>query len=94
MAGLDDEIRITRFRGSEREDSFFPKWKLISTHTGRRTFIVQALSLGIPPNVVMKWTGHSSYRAMQPYIDIVDSAKAESMAKFNCLLQPTDSKKG
>lgn len=94
MAGLDDEIRITRFRGSEREDSFFPKWKLISTHTGRRTFIVQALSLGIPPNVVMKWTGHSSYRAMQPYIDIVDSAKAESMAKFNCLLQPTDSKTG
>lgn len=32
--------------------------KLVGTHTGRRTFIVNALSMGITPNVVMKWTGH------------------------------------
>lgn len=31
----------------------------------------------------MKWTGHSDYAAMKPYIDIVDSAKAEAMTKFN-----------
>ena len=51
-----------------------------------RTAIVNALSLGIPPSVVMKWTGHSDYNAMKPYIDIVDSIKAESMAKYNNLL--------
>ena len=51
-----------------------------------RNFIVNALSLGIPPSVVMKWTGHSDYKAMKPYIDIVDSIKAESMTKFNSLL--------
>ena len=51
-----------------------------------RTAIVNALSLGIPPSVVMKWTGHSDYNAMKPYIDIVDSIKAESMTKFNNLL--------
>lgn len=27
----------------------------------RSTFIVTTLSLGIPPQVVMKWTGHSDY---------------------------------
>ena len=85
-AGLNEEIRITRYRGNQREDTYFHKWQLVCTHTGRRTFIVQALSMGIPPNVVMKWTGHSSYRAMMPYIDIVDSAKAKSMAKFDKLL--------
>ena len=52
----------------------------------RRTFIVHALSLGIAPDVVMKWTGHADYKAMRPYIDIVDSIKAESMTKFNNLL--------
>lgn len=31
----------------------------------------------------MKWTGHSDYKAMKPYI--VDSIKAESMTKFNNL---------
>lgn len=85
-AGLEDEVRITRYRCGQREDIIYHKWQLICTHTGRRTFIVQALSLGIPPNIVMKWTGHSSYRAMQPYIDIVDSTKAKSMAKFDSLL--------
>ena len=52
----------------------------------RRTFIVNALSMGITPNVVMKWTGHSDYKAMKPYIDIVDSIKASSMAKFDGLI--------
>lgn len=50
---------------------------------GRRTFIVNALSRGISPNVVMKWTGHASYSSMKPYIDIVDSIKASEMAKMN-----------
>ena len=29
----------------------------------------------------MKWTGHSDYSSMKPYIDIVDSIKASSMTK-------------
>ena len=34
----------------------------------------------------MKWTGHSAHKAMKPYIDIVDSIKASSMAKFDGLI--------
>ena len=34
----------------------------------------------------MKWTGNSNYKAMKPYINIVDSVKADSMTKFNGLL--------
>ena len=36
-----------------RTDEIHPKWELVGTHTGRRTFIVNALSFGIPPNIVM-----------------------------------------
>ncbi|KAA6310195.1 Tyrosine recombinase XerC, partial [termite gut metagenome] len=43
------------------------------------------LSLGIPAQVVMKWTGHSDYTAMKPYIDIADDIKAGAMDKFNRL---------
>jgi hypothetical protein len=46
--------------------------------------------LGIPPNIVMKWTGHSDYSSMKPYIDIVDDIKATSMTKFNDLLEKND----
>ena len=54
---------------------------------------VNALSLGITPNIVMKWTGHSDYKAMKPYIDIVDYIKASSMTKFDGLIYRTRSKK-
>ena len=40
----------------ERIEERPPKYELIGIHTGRRIFIVNTLSLGIPPNAVMKWT--------------------------------------
>ena len=86
LAGINEQIRITTYKGNQRKDEIKEKWELVGTHTGRRTFIVNCLSLGIPPNVVMKWTGHSDYKAMKPYIDIVDSIKASEMTKLDSLL--------
>ena len=83
LAGIDEEIRITTYKGNQRIDEIRKKYELIGTHTGRRTFIVNALSRGIAPNVVMKWTGHSVYKAMKPYIDIVDSIRAQEMSKMD-----------
>ena len=83
LAGIDEEIRITTYKGNQRKDEVKRKWELVGTHTGRRTFIVNALSLGIPADVVMKWTGHADYKSMRPYIDIVDNAKVREMTKMN-----------
>ena len=83
MAGIDEPIRQTYYKGNERIDEVTPKYALLGTHAGRRTFICNALALGIPPQVVMKWTGHSDYKAMKPYIDIADDIKANAMRKFN-----------
>lgn len=83
LAGIDEPIRVTTYKGNERRDEVHPKWELVGTHTGRRTFIVNALSKGISASIVMKWTGHRDYNAMKPYIDIVDSAKADAMKKLN-----------
>ena len=85
LAGIDEPVRQTYYRGNERIDEVTPKYALLGTHAGRRTFICNALALGIPPQVVMKWTGHSDYKAMKPYIDIADDIKANSMNKFNQL---------
>lgn len=49
----------------------------------RITCICNALMLGIAPNIVMKWTGHSDYAAMKPYIEIADKAKETAMSLFN-----------
>mgnify|MGYP001019550798 FL=1 len=85
LAGIDEPVRQTYYRGNERIDEVTPKYALLGTHAGRRTFICNALALGIPPQVVMKWTGHSDYKAMKPYIDIADDIKANTISKFNQL---------
>ena len=85
LAEINEPVRETYYKGNERIDEVAPKYALLSTHAGRRTFICNALALGIPAQVVMKWTGHSDYKAMKPYIDIADDIKANAMNKFNQL---------
>lgn len=85
LTEIDEPIRETYYKGNERIDIVTPKYSLLGTHAGRRTFICNALSLGIPAQVVMKWTGHSDYKAMKPYIDIADEIRANAMDKFNQL---------
>lgn len=80
---IDTPIPISYYKGNERIDEVYPKWQLLGTHAGRRTFICNALSMGIAPQIVMKWTGHSDYKAMKPYIDISDTAKVEAMRRFD-----------
>ena len=85
FAEINEPVRQTDYKGNERIDEVTPKYALLGTHAGRRTFICNAFALGIPPQVVMKWTGHSDYKAMKPYIDIADDIKANAMSKFNQL---------
>lgn len=82
-AGLCAMTRVVYFQGVERHEEFKPKYELLTTHCARRTFVVTALQLGIPPEVIMRWTGHSSYEAMKPYVAIVDELKRRSMNKFD-----------
>lgn len=83
LCGINKPITQTYYRGSQRFDETAPKYELMGTHAGRRTFICNALMLGIPAEIVMKWTGHSDYKAMKPYIDVTNAAKAKAMSMFN-----------
>lgn len=83
LCGFNTPITKVFFRAWQKVEETYPKWALIGTHAGRRTFICFALASGIPPQVVMKWTGHSDYKAMKPYIDIAEKTKAEAMSLFD-----------
>lgn len=83
LCGFSRLVRVSEFQNGERVDRLVPKWQLITTHAARRTFISNALMMGIPPNVVMRWTGHADYDSMKPYIAIADAVRAKEMEKFN-----------
>ncbi|MGM9873186.1 MAG: phage integrase SAM-like domain-containing protein [Muribaculaceae bacterium] len=85
LCEINQPVTRTYYRGAERIDETMPKYEVVGTHTGRRTFICNALMLGIPAEIVMKWTGHADYKSMKPYIDIANKAKAEAMSRFDKL---------
>ena len=87
--GIDTPVRVTTFKGGERKDEVKKKYKLVGTHAARRTFVVNALQMGINAATVMQWTGHSDYNSMKPYIAVVDAARAKAMTGFDKLEKET-----
>ena len=83
LCGFNELVTKVYYKGGERVEETREKWQLISTHAARRTFICYALTRGIPPQVVMKFTGHSDYKAMKPYIDIAGADAAAAMQLMN-----------
>lgn len=83
--GIDTPVTHSYYIGNIRHNDTLPKYELISTHTARHTFIVTAISLGIPIPVIMEWTGHKNYEAMRPYIAIANETSTRAMARFNNL---------
>lgn len=83
LCDFRDPVTKVFYKGGARVEETHEKWELISTHAARRTFICYALTKGIPPQIVMKFTGHSDYKAMKPYIDIAGADAAAAMQLMN-----------
>lgn len=83
LCEINTPIKVVRMSGNYTTTEVVPKYQLISSHAARRTFISNAIILGIPVGVVMKWTGHTDYRMMRPYIGIADEARKSAMKMFD-----------
>lgn len=83
MAGLDKEILDVYFIGTERHEEVKKFYEQISCHDARRTFICCSIAKGMPPTVIMSYTGHKDYDSMKPYIEVADETKAKQMSKWN-----------
>lgn len=60
------EVRVSR--GESWEHRTVPKWKMVSSHTCRRTCCTLLASQGVPLNLVMKVSGHKSLSSLQKYL--------------------------
>ena len=63
---LDEIKRETKVSGMIHTERI-PKYKLIGSHTGRRTFVTINLLRGIPLHEIMRASGHTSYSSFQKY---------------------------
>lgn len=79
MVGIDSLIEIVRNRGAERIEEVYPKWQLISAHTGRKTFVTLSLAKGVTAEYIMRITGHKDYKSFKRYIDIAEDSKRNAI---------------
>lgn len=76
---LNEIIRLTKYRGVQKVETIEPKYKLITTHTARRTFVTLSLEKGMRAETVMSITGHKDYHTFKKYIKLTDKVKMVEM---------------
>ena len=77
LAEVNTEIETNTYRAGDRIGKRTPKYDLISSHTGRRTFVTLALEDGIPWEVIMKVTGHKDMKSFRRYINVSEERHLE-----------------
>lgn len=78
-AKINEQIKIVRYKGNEQIVIREPKYKLLGTHTARRTFITLSLEMKMRPETVMAISGHSDFKTMKRYIAVTEKMKANEM---------------
>jgi integrase len=81
LAEINDPIEIIRYKGATKQSTIYPKYEVISAHTGRKTFATLSLEKGIPAETVMKITGHSDYKSFQRYVKVTEERKRNEMQR-------------
>ena len=57
-----------------------PKYELISSHTGRRSFATNMYKRGLPTLMIMSITGHNTEISFLKYIKVRQQEHAQMMA--------------
>jgi site-specific recombinase XerD len=65
--GVTTPVFLTKFYGGKKKTESVPKYKLIASHTGRRTFITRSFENGVSQLVLMDMTGHSKIQTLARY---------------------------
>lgn len=78
-AKIDTPTTITRYIGQKRLDMTYPKHKLITSHTARKTFITMSLMLGMKEAVIKEISNHTDSRSFKRYVDVSESFKQKEM---------------
>lgn len=66
---FNEEITVPSYSNGKRIVKKLPKWDLISSHTGRRSFITNMITMGISIKEIMAATSHTQLDTLVKYIN-------------------------
>ena len=67
LAGFNEEVTTTKYKGSERIIEVKPFYSLVGSHTARRTFITIAANSNVPDHIIMAITGIRDPKTLKTY---------------------------
>ena len=79
LAGITDLVEVTRSHGDKHTTTKEPKYKLVSSHTARRTGATLLFQSGIPAAQCMMLTGHTTEAMFMKYIKTTKEENAEML---------------
>ena len=68
LAGFTEVVQADKFFGNRKESKDLPRWKLIGSHTARRSFITLSAQRNVPRSIIMQATGIKSLKTLDNYI--------------------------
>jgi integrase len=72
LAGITRMHTYKELQGDQEKTVTLPRYKLISSHTCRRTFATIARKNGISDQAIMSVTGHTSHKQFLEYVRLDD----------------------
>jgi len=81
LAKIDENETITKTIGGVLTTNYLPKYKLISSHTGRRSFCTNMYKRGLPTLMIMAISGHKTEKSFLKYIKVEQEEHAQMMKK-------------
>jgi len=79
QAKINTPVTITETSGGVRQENTYPKYKLVTSHTARRSFATNAFKRGVPTLSIMQITGHTTETSFMRYIRIGKEENAKSL---------------
>ncbi|MDR2359403.1 MAG: site-specific integrase [Prevotellaceae bacterium] len=79
MAGVEDRVEIVIRRGKDKRSESIKKYKLVSSHTARRSFATNAYLGNVPSIAIMRITGHQTEKSFMKYICIAGENNARQL---------------
>lgn len=79
LAGIDNIESKTRTEGGLLKTTTCPKWMLVSSHTGRRSFCTNMYKRGLPTLTIMAISDHTTEKSFLRYIKVTQEEHAQLM---------------
>ena len=79
--GFNKTIIKRQIIGGKVKEESIPKWKAITFHTGRKTFITNSIMLGMNIKVLQEMGAPKKEKDLKKYLKIDDAFKSEVMNK-------------